>query len=168
MKKPRGRQPGSSPNITCTDDEWEGIRAGAAEAGMSVSAWAVHCALTVDPSPAASRRVVLDEKQQRSIPRAVGEHVRSLLADVDAPARFTDDLRALLKARLETMVRDDRGNEAATLLREVFGDERAETIAAALMPDVRAAPAPAKKPRRKAPRKKPGSEPSDQADLFGS
>ena len=64
MKKPRGRQPGSSPNITCTDDEWEGIRAGAAEAGMSVSAWAVHCALTVDPSPAASRRVVLDEKQQ--------------------------------------------------------------------------------------------------------
>lgn len=133
---------------------------------MSVSAWVVHCALTVEPLPRKHRRLVLDEKQQRSIPRAVGEHARSLIADIDAPSQFTDDLGALLKARLETMVREGRGSEAEALLRQVFGDERAAAIAAALMANVPAIPASAPKPREKTPRRKKPRRDPDQGTLF--
>ena len=44
-----------------------------------------------------------------------------------------DDHSVVLKARLETMVaqRQGRGDEATALLRTVFGEERAEVVAAA-------------------------------------
>ena len=154
MTKPRVRRKGTEHTISATDEEWADVRSGAAQARMSVSAWVVHCALTVDPLPRKHRRLVLDEKQQRSIPRAVGEHARSLIADIGAPSQFADDLGALLKARLETMIREGRGSEAEALLRQVFGDGRAVAIAAALMENVPAAPASAPKPREKAPRRK--------------
>ena len=165
MKKPRVRRPGTGNTISATDEEWADVRSGAAEARLSVSAWAVHCALTVDPLPRKHRRLVLDEKQQRYIPRAVGEHARSLHADIDTPSQLTDDLGALMKARLETMVREGRGSEAEALLRQVLGDEQAATIAAALMPNVRTMPASAQKPQEQAPQKKPGRD-TGQGKLF--
>ena len=165
MKKPRVRRPGTEHTISATDEEWADVRSGAVQAGMSVSAWAVHCALTVDPLPRKPRRLVLDEKQQRYIRRAVGELARSLVADIDAPSQFTDDLGALLKARLETMVGQGRSSEATALLRQVFGDERAATIAAKFMPNARTTPASAQKPQEQAPRKKPGRD-SGQGELF--
>ena len=167
MNKPRVRRKGTEQTISATDEEWAEVRSGAKEARMSVSAWAVHCALTVDPFPWKHRRLVLDEKQQRSIPRAVGEHARSLIADIDAPSRFADDLGAFMKARLETMVQEGRGSEVEALLRQVLGDERAALIAAALTAKVAAAPASAPAPQEKAPRRKKPRRP-DQADLFGS
>jgi len=133
---------------------------------MSASAWVVHCALTVDPLPRKHRRLVLDEKQQRSIPRAVGEHVRSLIADIDAPSQFADDLGALLKARLEAMVREGRGGEVEAILRQVLGDERAAAIAAALMATVPAAPASARNAQQKAPRRKKPRRDPGQGELF--
>ena len=97
MKKPRSRKPGSGHTISSTDEEWDVVRAGAAGAGTPVSAWVVECALTVDPLPGNHRRLTLDEKEQRYISRAVGEHARSLHSSRDAPSQFTDDLRALLE-----------------------------------------------------------------------
>ena len=167
MNKPRVRRKGTEQTISATDEEWAEVRSGAKEARMSVSAWAVHCALTVDPFPRKHRRLVLDEKQQRSIPRAVGEHARSLIADIDAPSQFADDLGAVLTARLETMIREGRGKEAEALLRQVLGDERAAAIAAAFTANVPAAPASARKPQRKAPRrKKPGRDDAGQPKLL--
>ena len=167
MKKPRVRRKGTEQTISATDEEWAEVRSGAKKARMSVSAWAVHCALTVDPFPREHRRLVLDEKQQRSIPRAVGKHARSLIADIDAPSRFADDLGAVLKARLETVVREGRRSEVEAHLRQVLGGERAAAIAAALTANVPAAPVSARKPQRKAPRrKKPGRDDSDQGVLL--
>ena len=167
MTKPRVRKKRTEQTISATDEEWDDVRSGAVQAGMTASAWAVHCALTVDPLPRKHRRLVLDEKEQRSIPRAVGGHARSLIADIDAPSQFADDLGALLKARLETMVREGRGSEAEAILRQVLGDERAAAIAAALTANVPATPASARIPREQAPRKKPGRD-SGQGELFGS
>ena len=166
MKKPRERRKGTENTITATDEEWADVRSGAEKAGMTVSAWAVHCTLTVDPLPRKHRRLVLDEKQQRYIPRAVGEHARSLIADIDAPSQFADDLGAVLKARLETAVREGRGSEAEAFLRQVLGDERAAAIAAALLPNVRTTPAPAQKPQVKAPRRKKPGRDTGQGELF--
>ena len=154
MSKPRVRRTGTEQTISATDEEWADVQSGADEAGMSVSAWVVHCVLTVDPLPRKHRRLVLDEKQQKSVSQAVSEHARSLRSDVDAPSQVTDDLRALLKARLETMDRQGRGSEATVLLRQVFGEERAAIIAAAFMPNVRTTPQAAQKPQKPAPRKK--------------
>ncbi len=165
MSKPRVRRAGTEQTISATDEEWADVQSGADEARMSVSAWVVHCVLTVDPLPRKHRRLVLDEKQQKSVSRAVSEHARSLRSDVDAPSQVTDDLGALLKARLETMDRQDRGSEAATLLRQVFGEERAAIIAAAFMPNVRMTPEAAQKPQKPAPRKKRVRD-SGQGELF--
>ena len=166
MKKPRVRRKGTEHTISATDEEWADVQSGAAEARMSVSAWAVHCALTVDPSPRTHRRLVLDEKQQRSIARAVGEHARSLIADIDAPSQFADDLGALVKKGLETMVREGRGGEAGAILQQVLGDERAATIAAALTATVPAETAPAKTVKKKVPRKKKPRHNPGQRELF--
>ena len=166
MKMPRVRKKRTEQTISATDEEWDDVRSGAKKAGESVSAWAVHCALTVDPSPRKHRRLVLDEKEQRSIPRAVGEHARSLIADIDAPSQFADDLGALLKARLETMVREGRDSEAEAILRQVLGDERAAAIAAALTANVPAETASAQKPQKKASRRKKPPRNPGQSELF--
>ena len=166
MKMPRVRKKRTEQTISATDEEWDDVRSGAAQARMSVSAWAVHCALTVEPLPRKHRRLVLDEKEQRSIPRAVGEHARSLIADIDAPSQFADDLGALLKARLETMVREGRDSEAEAILRQVLGDERAAAIAAALTAHVPAKTASAQKPRKKESRRKKPPRNPGQSELF--
>ena len=135
-KKPRVRRRGTEHTISATDEEWADVRTGATEAGMTLSAWVVHCALTVDLSPGKHRRLVLEEKKQRYIPRAVGEHARSLIGDIDAPSQFADDLGALLRSRLEAVVREGRGSEVEAILRQELGDERATAIAAALTANV--------------------------------
>ena len=136
MRKPRARVPGRTYTISATDEEWTAIGAGAARAGKRVSAWAVECALTVDPLPRPSRRLVLDEKQQRYVSRSMDAHARSLCADADAPSGLADDLRALLAVRLGAMARQGRRDEAAVArLRGAFGDRRAEIVIAAMMPE---------------------------------
>ena len=78
MKKARNRQRGKSHTISCTAEQLEAIEAGAAGAGMPVSAWFVACALTVDPWPKAHRRLVLDGREQRYISQSAGDLARSL------------------------------------------------------------------------------------------
>ena len=143
MRKPRGRQRGRSYTISCTDGEWEVIKAGAAKAGKKVSPWFVECALTVDPWPERRRRLVLDAGQQRAVVRGVEEIARGLGADPETgpgpaggkPPQFTENLRALFEARLRRMVAQGGCEKPMALLREVFGDERAGAIAAAVIPE---------------------------------
>ena len=170
MRKPRARTPGRTYTISATDEEWEAIRAGAQRAGKRISTWAVECALTVDPLPRQSRRLVLDEKQQRSISRSMDAHARSLCADADTPSGLADDLRKLLEARLGAMARRGRAAEAVTRLRETFGERRAEIVIAAMMPvtgKTGSTVEPAEKPAAKEPPQDPERKPSDQDDLFG-
>ena len=168
MRKPRARTPGRTYTISATDEEWGAVRAGAARAGKRVSAWAVECALTVDPLPRRSRRLVLDEKQQRDISRSMDAHARSLCADADAPSGLADDLRKLLAARLGAMARQGRRDKAVARLRETFGDRRAEILAAAMMPETGTTAEPAGKPAEKEPRQYPEPELPDQRDFFGT
>lgn len=168
MRKPRAKVPGRTYTISATDEEWSAIGAGAARAGKKVSAWAVECALTVDPLPRPSRRLVLDEKQQRYISRSMDAHARSLCADVEAPSLLAEDLGALLAARLGAMARRGRRDEAAAALREAFGGRRAEIVIAAMMPELGKKGEPAKTPVAKEPRQDSARKPSGQDDLFGT
>ena len=148
MRKPRGRQRGKSYTISCTDAELEAIRAGAAKAGKKVSPWFVECALTVDPWPERHKRLVLDAGQQRAVVRGVEEIARGLGAALrpvagqagGKPPQFIADLRALFEKRLRRMAAQGPREEAMALLREVFGDERAQAIAAAVIPEESVAP----------------------------
>lgn len=152
MRKPRRSQPGRAYTISCTDEEMEVIRAGAARAGMKVSPWFVQCALTVDPWAQEHRQLTLDASQQRYIVRAVDGIIRGFHSNVDPPSQFTDDLRALFEARLGTIFGQGRDDKALTLLRTVFGDECAELIAAAFMPDAKATSAPLEKQGKSEPK----------------
>ena len=167
MRKPRKGPPGKTYTISCTDEQWAAIVDGAARAGMTVSAWFVQCALTVDPWPRKHRRLVLDERQQRRIARAVGSCARDLGAEGAGVAGDPGaDLGALLAARLRGMVRGGRREQALALLRRAFGDEAAETVAAAFMPDAPAAApaAPVERPERGGGEAPPGLR--SQIDLF--
>ena len=145
MRKPRKGTPGTTYTISCTDEQWAAIVDGAARAGMRVSPWFVKCALEVDPWPAKHRRLVLDERDQRRIARAVNEHARSLGAD-----GLAGDIGALFAARLRGMAgRGRRGRrDAMMMLRRAFGAETAETVASAFLPDAPAAPAKEAEPDR--------------------
>lgn len=146
MRKPRARQRGRSYTISCTDGEWEAIKAGAARAGKRVSPWFIECALNVDPWPERHRRLVLDEKRQRAVVRGVGEIARDLGADPGpvsgeaggTPPRFVAELRELFEKRLRRMAARGRREEAMSLLCEVFGEDRAGAIAAVVIPQASA------------------------------
>ncbi|MCY4319906.1 MAG: hypothetical protein OXE76_12130, partial [Alphaproteobacteria bacterium] len=76
--------------------------------------------------------LVLDEEQQRRISCVAGDIAESARDDVSA--RFGALARDLLRERLEGMLRDGRRAEAVARLHSVFGEARAEVIAAAFMP----------------------------------
>ena len=142
-KKPRARKEsrGRTYTISCIDEQWAAIQDGAERAGKNVSTWFVECALTVDPWPRKHRRLVLNEREQRRHERAVAASARNLGADEAGGAGDVGaDLRALMAARLRGMDRRGRRADALVLLRRAFGDEAAQTVAAAFIPD---APAPA-------------------------
>ncbi|MDE0278385.1 MAG: hypothetical protein OYH76_21015 [Defluviicoccus sp.] len=175
MRKPRARPTGRSYTISCTDGEWEAVKAGAARAGKRVSPWFVECALNVDPWPERHRRLVLDEKQQRAVVRGVGEIARGLGAEpapvtgqaAGTPPQFVADLRELFERRLRRMAARGRREEAMSLLREAVGEERAEAIAAAVIPEASTmteTPVPPEKPEEGATGEQPGPDPRPGTD----
>ena len=132
MRKPRKGPPGRTYAISCTDEQWAAITDGASRAGMKVSPWFVQCALNVDPWPKKHRRLVLDERQQRRVARAVAACAQDL--DAEGPG-LAGDLGELFETKLRGMARRGRREAALALLRRVFGEETAETVAAAFMPN---------------------------------
>ena len=136
MKKVRKRKPGTGHSVSYTDAQWAQIKAWAKAAGMSASAWWGQCITTVDlsaPEKSAALPLVLDEEQQRRISRIAAELANGARDEVSA--RFGALARELLRERLEAMVREGRREEALARLRSVFGEERAEVIAIAFIPD---------------------------------
>ena len=94
------------------------------------------CVLTVDlsaPERIAAPPLVLDEEQQRRISRVAGDMAEGAREEISS--RFGALARDLLRERMQTMVREGRRAEALDGLRSVFGEARAEVIAAAFMPN---------------------------------
>ncbi len=136
MRKARKRKPGTGHSVSYTDAQWAEIKAGAKAAGETVSRWWAKCVLTVDlsaPERVAAPPLVLDEEQQRRISRVAGDLAEGAREDVSS--RFGALARDLLRERLQTMVREGRRAEALDGLRSVFGEARAEVIAAAFIPE---------------------------------
>lgn len=141
MKKPRKCKPGTGHSVSHTDAQWAQIKAWAKAAGMSASAWWGQCVTTVDlsaPEKSAAPPLVLDEEQQRRIAR-VARDLAEGARDTEVSARFGALARDLLRERLQEMVREGRRDEALDGLRTVFGEERAEVLAAAFIPEPPAA-----------------------------
>ena len=166
MKKARRRKPGTGHSVSYTDEQWAAIKAWAKAAGMSASAWWGQCVTTVDlsaPEKSAALPLVLDEEQQRRISRIAAEMADGARDEVSA--RFGALAVELLRERLQAMVREGRRAEALDGLRTVFGEARAEVIAAALMPDE---PKETRTPGRQKEREieTPPSQRPRQGDLF--
>ena len=166
MKKARKRKPGTGHSVSYTDAQWAAIKAWAAEAGETTAQWWGKCITTVDlsaPEKTAGPPLVLDEEQQRHISRIVGDWAEGV--DDEVSARFGALAVELLRERLQAMVREGRRTEALDGLRTVFGEARAEVIAAAFMPDE------PKEPRTPGRRKErevdtPSSQRPQQGDLL--
>ena len=136
MKKARKRKPNTGHSGSYTDEQWAAINGWADAAGESTARWWGKCVTTVDlsaPEKAAAPPLVLDEEQQRRISRVARQLAEGAGGEVSA--RFSALARELLRERLQAMAREGRRAEALDGLRTVFGDARAEVIAAALMPD---------------------------------
>ena len=133
---------GVTHTVCYTDEHWQVIVEGARRAGMSVSAWWVHCVENGDPSPKGKKAqpLVLDAGQQRAVLDGVSELARGLDADGEAARQVQDDIRALLEEPLRKMAREGRRERAMELLREVLGEERAAIVAEAFMPEADGAP----------------------------
>lgn len=119
----------------------------AARAGKRVSPRFVECALTVDPRPERRRRLLLDAAQRRAAPRGVDEIARGLGLDPGPVAGrfggkpiFIADLGALFERRPRRMAAPGRRGDAIAHLRDAAGEERAEAIAAAVIPEEAAMP----------------------------
>ena len=136
MKKARKRKPGTGHSASYTDEQWAAINGWAKAAGETTSRWWGQCVTTVDlsaPEKAAAPPLVLDEEQQRRISHIARELAEGARDEVSA--RFGALALELLRERLQAMVREGRRAEALDGLRSVFGQARAEVIAAVLMPD---------------------------------
>lgn len=168
----RGKKKGATHTVCYIDAHWDTIRAGAARAGKSVSSWWVECALAGDPTAKAAeaRPLVLDAERQWAISNAVSELARGLDADGEASARARADIRALLEEPLRAMARRGQRERAMELLRVVFDEGRAETIAAAFAPDAPATAAPPPGlpagPEKATAGGTPARGPSGQRELF--
>lgn len=141
MTKPRKRKPGMNHTVSLTEEEWAQIKAWAAERGMSASRFFVQSALTVDPFPEAvpAQPLVLDAEEQRRFSLDLAAAARNLRTGGEAPSNLADTMRALLEASLKAMAREGKRDRAVELLRQVLGEERAEIVAAAVIPEPPAA-----------------------------
>ncbi len=131
-KKARKRKHGTGHSASYTNEQWAAIKAWANAAGETTARWWGQCVTTVDlPGKTAAPPLVLDEERRIScVAGDIAENARD-----DVSARFGALARELLRERLEGMLRDDRRAEAVAGLRTVFGEARAEVIAAAFMPE---------------------------------
>jgi len=135
-KKARKRKHGTGHSASYTDEQWAAINGWAKAEGETTARWWGKCVTTVDlsaPEKTAAPPPVLDEEQQRRISRVAGDMAEGARDDVSV--RFGTLARDLLRERLEAMVREGRRAEAIAGLHSVFGEARAEVIAAAFMPD---------------------------------
>ena len=133
-KKARKRKDGTGHSASYTDEQWAAINGWAKAAGETTARWWGKCVTTVDlsaPEKTAAPPLVLNEEQQRRISGVAADLAEGARDDVSS--RFGALARDLLRERLEAMVREGRRTEALAGLRSVFGEARAEVLAAVLM-----------------------------------
>ena len=166
MKSPRKHY---SRTITCTDEEWDAIKADAGRRGRSVSEWFVECSLTEDitPKKAAPRKLVLDAKAQRSLLRAVAEFARGSHADGDGTSRLANNLHTLFETRLRTMAREGRREEAVKALHAVLDEKRAAVVADAFLSETPTKNDPPEKPASDEMESTTLQQPPEQGELPG-
>ena len=129
----------ASNSMSCTDDEWQRIRACAAAAGEGVGRHIVRRALTDDPSPHAKPRgsQALDPDEQRAMHDAIVRLAGSTSERGPGSETWLTVLpgciRFLCAARIMVMLREDRADELAAQLRRVFGEETGLEIVEALV-----------------------------------
>ena len=130
-----GRAAAATHAISCTDDEWARIRACAARAGMSISAYVVErargAALEPPGGRASAPRLVLEEAEQRVLLARVARiEARTLGAAAPGEGWLADLLGAvevLLDRALLRLVCQDRS--VREVLAERVGAERGARIA---------------------------------------
>ena len=99
-------------SLTCTDDEWERVRARAARRRQSTSAFIVECALAVDPVRP-GMQLALDGDEQRTLLDTTirtGEQVLSLAGREGSSVleSIRDRIGFLVHRAMLEMVRADR------------------------------------------------------------
>ena len=113
-------------SFSCTDEEYEQIRARAERRGATLSAYVIERGLTVrlagDPQEArAAQRLILTEREQRELHAAL----RRTPHDAEGWARALEERVALvLDAVLVDMLWQGRGEQMRTLLAQAVGGER--------------------------------------------
>ncbi len=128
-----------SNSMSCTDDEWQRIRACAKAAGEGVGRHIVRRALTDDPSPNAKPRgsQALDPDEQRAMHDAI-VHLAGSTSETGPGSEswltvLPGCIRFLCTARIMAMLREDRADELATQLRRAFGEDTGLEIVEALV-----------------------------------
>ena len=139
MRRRRRKEKVVSNSMSCTDDEWQRIRACADAAGEGVGRHIVRRALTDDPSPHAKPRgsQALDPYEQR----AMHDAIMRLAGSASEPgpgggswlAVLPDCIRFLCASRITAMLREDRADELAVQLRRAFGEDTGLEVVEALV-----------------------------------
>ena len=114
--------------LSCTDLEWERVRARARRHGRSASRYLVERALpkaTRDRTP----RLVLTEREQRAVLGRLEAIEALLLGAAGGKEAVMDSLQrrvaVLVKAKMDDMRRAGRAGELEALLGQVLGEEAA-------------------------------------------
>ena len=128
-----------SNSMSCTDGEWQRIRACAAAAGEGVGRHIVRRALTDDPSPHAKPRgfQALDPDEQRAmhdaIVRLAGSTSKTGTGSESWLTVLPGCIRFLCAVRITALLREGRADELDAQLRRAFGKETGLIIVDALV-----------------------------------
>lgn len=115
-------------SISCTESEWERIREAAERRGVSINDLLVSAALTADlgPEPAGDEpALALSEVEQRRLLERVDRLAETMLAEASGGTieRLRASVALLLRAALETMIREGGPERLRPALGAVFGEE---------------------------------------------
>ena len=120
-------------SISCTESEWERIREAAERRGVSINDLLVSAALTADLGPKEQPRepaLALSEAEQRRLLERVDRLAETMLAEASGHSidRLRGSVALLLRAALETMVREGGPERLRPALAAVFGEEAAPVL----------------------------------------
>ena len=129
MKKPR-KVPRTRFSISCRESDLERIREIAARRGVSINEHIISAGLTAEPRPAAPDARPLSDAERRRLLETVDRLADGMLGDAGggAIARLRQAVELVLAATLRDLVRQGRGGEIGTLLRNAFGPDHGPAV----------------------------------------
>ncbi len=119
-------------SLTCTDDEWERVKARAARRRQSTSAFIVECALAVDPVRP-GMQLALDGNEQRTMFDTTVRTEDIVLSLVDGTGSsvlesIRDRIAFLTRRAMLKMVLADRRDDLIGILAMRFGEADATVM----------------------------------------